>query len=123
MFSVSATEEIRQTLFSESPVSTGGESEASVQHAAEDGRALTRIYDLTLHSRSRATSTFYEDLANLLFYGVPNRDKARLTTIILSHFHRNHLDFDSILVFSNQSEIPRMDLARLSRSSSPRPPT
>ena len=31
------------------------------------GRALTRIYDLTLHSRSRATSTFYDDLADLLF--------------------------------------------------------
>ena len=30
------------------------------------GRALTRIYDLTLHSRSRATSTFYDDLADLL---------------------------------------------------------
>ena len=42
------------------------------------------------------------------------RDKARLTTIILSHFHRNHLDFDSILVFSDQAEIPRVDLARLS---------
>ena len=34
--------------------------------------------------------------------------------IILSHFHRNHLDFDSIIVFSNQADIPRMDLARLS---------
>ena len=117
------------------------------------GRALTRIYDLTLHSRSRAVSTFYEDLADLVLqtadedqiqrdhvlpdipnseaypidyrlqgksgghvflYGVPNRDKARLTTIILSHFHRIHLDFDSILVFSDQAEIPRMDLARLS---------
>ena len=31
------------------------------------GRALTRIYDLTLHSRSRATSTFYDDLTDLLF--------------------------------------------------------
>ena len=117
------------------------------------GRALTRIYDLTLHSRSRAASTFYDDLADLLLqttdeeriqrdhllpnlpnpeaypidyrlegkgggqvflYGVPNRDKARLATIILSHFHRIHLDFDSILVFSDQAEIPRMDLARLS---------
>ena len=117
------------------------------------GRALTRIYDLTLHSRSRVASTFYEDLADLILqtadeeriqrnhvlpdipnseaypidyrlegrsggqvflYGVPNRDKARLTTIILSHFHRIHLDFDSILVFSDQAEIPRMDLARLS---------
>ena len=109
------------------------------------GRALTRIYDLTLHSRSRATSTFYDDLADLLFqaadeeriqrdhllpdlpnaeaypidyrmegksggqvflYGVPNRDKARLTTIILSHFHRNHLDFDSILVFQQPIRNP-----------------
>ena len=112
-----------------------------------------RIPPIPIHSRSRATSTFYEDLADLLFqtvneeriqrdhvlpdlpnaeaypidyrmegksggqvflYGVPNRDKARLTTIILSHFHRNRLDFDSILVFSDQAEIPRMDLARLS---------
>ena len=117
------------------------------------GRALTRIYGLTLHSRTRVTSTFYDDLEELIsqaagerriqrnhlvpdiphseaypidyrlegnsgsqvfLYGVPNRDKARLTTIILSHFHRNRLDFDSILVFSNQAEIPRMDLARLS---------
>ena len=117
------------------------------------GRALTRIYDLTLHSRSRSVSTFYDDLADLIFqtadeeqiqrdhtlpevpnaeaypidyrmegkhgshvflYGVPNRDKARLTTIMLSHFHRNQLDFDSILVFSNQADIPRLDLARLS---------
>ena len=117
------------------------------------GRALTRIYDLTLHSRSRDASTFYENLADLILqtadeeqiqrdhvlpdipnpeaypidyrlpgksggqvflYGVPNRDKARLTTIILSHFHRIHLDFESILVFDDQAEIPRMDLARLS---------
>ena len=27
----------------------------------------------------------------LFLYGIPNRDKARLTTIILSHFHRNNL--------------------------------
>ena len=51
---------------------------------------------------------------HVFLYGVPNRDKARLTTIILSHFHRIHLDLDSILVFRNQTEIPRMDLARLS---------
>ncbi len=42
------------------------------------------------------------------------RDKARLTTIILSRFHQLHLDFDSILVFSDQAAIPRVDLARLS---------
>ncbi len=50
----------------------------------------------------------------LFLYGVPNRDKARLTTIMLSHFHRHALPFESILVFENQTEIPRLDLARLS---------
>ena len=50
----------------------------------------------------------------LFLYGVPNRDKARLTTIILSHFHRHELKFESLLVFEDQAEIPRLDLARLS---------
>lgn len=116
------------------------------------GQALTRVYDLTMLSRSNVGSTFYDDLADLLLgvvdeakiereyqpeianaqhypvdyriegkdeiplflYGIPNRDKARLTTIMLSHFHRSDLRFESILVFENQSEIPRVDLARLS---------
>ena len=52
--------------------------------------------------------------APLFLYGVPNRDKARLTTIMLSHFHRHALKFESILVFEDQAEIPRLDLARLS---------
>ena len=47
----------------------------------------------------------------LFLYGVPNRDKARLTTILLSYFHRHDLRFESILVFENQAEIPRLDLA------------
>ena len=50
----------------------------------------------------------------LFLYGIPNRDKAQQTTIMLSHFHRSGLRFESILVFENQSEIPRVDLARLS---------
>ena len=116
------------------------------------GQALTRVYDLTLLSRSNVGSTFYDDLEQMIvnlidedkitksyppdvpnadaytvdyriegknnvplfLYGVPNRDKARLTTIILSHFHRNNLSFESILVFEDQAEIPRLDLARLS---------
>ena len=116
------------------------------------GQALTRIYDLTLLSRSNVGSSFYDDLADylndfvdesklakdylpdvpnadaypvdyridgksgvpLFLYGVPNRDKARLTTIMLGHFHRHDLDFESIIVFENQAEIPRTDLARLS---------
>ena len=116
------------------------------------GQALTRIYDLTLLSRSNVGSTFYDDLADcltgfvdeakmqaeyqpevpnaeaysvdyriegksgvpLFVYGVPNRDKARLTTIMLGYFHRHHLEFESIIVFEDQAEIPRVDLARLS---------
>ena len=116
------------------------------------GQALTKIYDLTLLSRSSVMSTFYDDLADLLFsfvdeaivqrdyepevpnseayrvdyriesksgvplflYGIPNRDKARLTTIMLSYFHRNDVRFESLLVFADQASIPRLDLARLS---------
>ncbi len=116
------------------------------------GQALTRIYDLTLLSRSNVGSTFYDDLADILsrlvdeskiqrdyqpdvpnaqaysvdyriegkndvplfLYGILNRDKARLTTILLSHFHMHKLKFESVLVFENQTEIPRIDLARLS---------
>ena len=37
----------------------------------------------------------------LFLYGVPNRDKARLNTIMLSHFHRYDLRFESILVFED----------------------
>lgn len=55
-----------------------------------------------------------EGETQLFLYGIPNRDKARLTTIMLSHFHRHGLRFESLLVFKNQAEIPRMDLARLS---------
>ena len=117
------------------------------------GQALTRVYDLTLLSRSNVGSTFYDDLADLLsrlvdesklerdyepegapnarnypvdfriegkagvpvfLYGVPNRDKARLTTIMLSYFRLHSISFESILVFEDQAEIPRRDLARLS---------
>ena len=116
------------------------------------GQTLTKIYDLTLLSRERVASTFYEDLKTLLFaimdegkihmdyvspdvpngenypvdfrfegreerpvflYGVPHRDKARLTTVMLSHFLLHDLSFDSVIVFADQQEIPRLDLARL----------
>ncbi len=50
----------------------------------------------------------------LFLYGVPNRDKARLTTIFLQHLIQQNVEFDSLLVFENQQEIPRPDLARLS---------
>ena len=52
--------------------------------------------------------------ANLFLFGLPNRDKVRLTTIFLSHYLRHRVEFDSLLVFEDQQEIPRGDLARLS---------
>lgn len=116
------------------------------------GQALTRIYDLSLLSRQRAASVFYDDLWESLtrivgeekiqkdylpeveggdnypidfriegkhgtpvfVHGVPGRDKARLTTIILAFLLRQGVPFESLLVFENQQEIARRDLARLS---------
>ena len=49
----------------------------------------------------------------VFLYGVPNRDKARLTTIMLSHFLLHDLAFESVIVFANQQEMPKLDLARL----------
>jgi len=50
----------------------------------------------------------------LFLFGIPNRDKARLTTIFLLYFIQQRVEFDSMLVFENQEDIPRPDLARLS---------
>jgi hypothetical protein len=54
--------------------------------------------------------------AQLFVMGIATRDKARLTTIILEHWLRCGVDFDSLLIFSDQQEIPRVDLARLSNA-------
>jgi hypothetical protein len=37
-----------------------------------------------------------------------------LVTIILEHWLRASVEFDSLLIFADQQEIPRKDLARLS---------
>lgn len=52
--------------------------------------------------------------APLFLFGVPNKDKARLTTIIIERLLRANANFDSLLIFSDQGSIPRADLARLS---------
>lgn len=54
--------------------------------------------------------------APLFLFGIPNRDKARLTTITLERLLRVKADFDSLLIFSDQSSIPKQDLARLSNA-------
>lgn len=48
--------------------------------------------------------------------GIQNRDKARLATIFLQYFHQHNVQFESLLVFEDQQEIPRPDLARLSNA-------
>ncbi len=52
----------------------------------------------------------------LFLFGIPNKDKARLTTIILERLLRANADFDSILIFSDQGTMPKQDLARLSNA-------
>lgn len=54
--------------------------------------------------------------APLFLFGIPNKDKARLTTIILERLLRAKADFESILIFSDQGALPRQDLARLSNA-------
>ena len=49
----------------------------------------------------------------VFLYGIPDRDKARLTTIMLSRFLRHRVPFESVIVFADQQQIPRLDLARL----------
>lgn len=50
----------------------------------------------------------------LFLFGIASVDKARLVTIIIEHWLRAKVEFDSLLIFQNQPEIPRSDLARLS---------
>ncbi len=50
----------------------------------------------------------------LFIFGIPSRDKARLSTIVLEHLLRENADFDSLLIFQDQTTIPTKDLARLS---------
>ena len=52
----------------------------------------------------------------LFIFGIPNRDKARLTTITLERLLRVKADFDSLLIFSDQGSLPKQDLARLSNA-------
>ena len=52
----------------------------------------------------------------LYLFGVPNRDKARLATIILQHLLGARQDFNSMIVFQNMAEIARPDLSRLTNA-------
>ncbi|CAE6851264.1 DUF1828 domain-containing protein [Paraburkholderia domus] len=49
----------------------------------------------------------------LFVFGVPSKDRARLTTIVLQHIEQYVERFNSIVVFQNASEIGNADLRRL----------
>ena len=55
--------------------------------------------------------------APVFLFGIPNRDKAKTVTIILEHLLRTQARFDRVVVFSDQSTLPRADLARLTNVS------
>ncbi|MGN6213433.1 DUF1828 domain-containing protein [Parafilimonas sp.] len=55
-------------------------------------------------------------IAPLYVFGIPNRDKAKLTTIVLERLLRAKADFESIMIFADQTQIPRADLSRLSNA-------
>ena len=54
--------------------------------------------------------------APLYLFGVPNRDKARLATIILQHLIAAGRDFNSMIVFQNMADLPRADVSRLTNA-------
>jgi hypothetical protein len=54
--------------------------------------------------------------APLYLFGVPNRDKARLATIILQHLIASNQDFNSMIVYQNMADLPRPDLSRLTNA-------
>lgn len=49
----------------------------------------------------------------LYLFGILNRDKARLSTIILQHLSKHAQSFDSMVVFSDMDDVPKLDSRRL----------
>ena len=52
----------------------------------------------------------------LYLFGVPNRDKAQLATIILQHLIAAGREFNSMVVFQNMSDLPRANVSRLTNA-------
>jgi Domain of unknown function DUF1828 len=52
----------------------------------------------------------------LYLFGVPNRDKARLATIILQHLIGSGQSFASMIVYQNMADLPRPDISRLTNA-------
>lgn len=52
----------------------------------------------------------------LYVFGVPSKDKAQLTTMILQHLLLNDLRFESLVVYQNMGELPRRAVSRLTNA-------
>jgi hypothetical protein len=75
------------------------------------------IYESMENAKDYPIDFFIEGRYNPLYvFGIPNKDKARLTTIILERLLRAEAVFDSLLIFADQTSIARPDLARLSNT-------
>jgi hypothetical protein len=75
------------------------------------------IYEPMENAKDYPIDFYIEGKYNPLYvFGIPNKDKARLTTIILERLLRSEVIFDSLLIFADQTIIPRPDLARLSNT-------
>ena len=71
-----------------------------------DESKVERYYQLDVPNTKAYTVDYrIEGREVLLFlFDVPNRGKARLTAIMLSHYHRYELAFESIIVFEDQPQ-------------------
>jgi len=75
------------------------------------------IYESIENAKDYPIDFFINGRYNPLYvFGIPNKDKARLTTIVLERLLLAEAVFDSLLIFADQTTIPRPDLARLSNT-------
>ncbi len=87
------------------------------RHIPEEKIHPDFIYEEIENAGDYPIDYFIEGKYDPLFvFGIPNRDKARLTTIVLERLLRAKASFESILIFADQKEIPRADLSRLSNA-------
>ncbi|MDI1258189.1 DUF1828 domain-containing protein [Aquabacterium sp.] len=99
--------------------STFYEDLAEIISGIVDGGQLTRdfIYPNMENAADYPIDFKIDGKADPLFiFGIPSKDKARLATIVIERLLRARAVFDSMLIFSDQSQIPRPDLARLSNA-------
>lgn len=126
-------------------------ADALMQGIFKLGQGIARVEDMSLWTRPRVESAFYDDLRDIIrgvvpeqdriesftvpgipnaenyavdymirtpgkplyLFGVLNRDKAMLTTIILQHLTQHAPSFDSMIVCSDIDDIPKKDARRL----------